>query len=178
MSELRTNKIFPRDGLPSGADGGGIIQVVSSTKTDTASITGGTFGDVGLSVDITPTASSNKILILVQANIGSSVGYDMKARLMRDSTAIHIGDAAGSRPRVTTTITQTYGDTYTYNADQAIMVFLDSPGVQAPTSVTYKMQLASYSSNVIYINRNGADLNTSEYDGRGASSITVMEVSA
>ena len=28
MSELRTNRIVPRDGLPSGADGGGIIQIV------------------------------------------------------------------------------------------------------------------------------------------------------
>jgi len=28
MSALRTNKIYPRDGLPAGASGGGIIQVV------------------------------------------------------------------------------------------------------------------------------------------------------
>ena len=27
MSELRTNKIYPKDGLPSGAWGGGIIQI-------------------------------------------------------------------------------------------------------------------------------------------------------
>ena len=33
MSELRTNRIVPRDGLPSGS-AGGIIQVVSVTKTD------------------------------------------------------------------------------------------------------------------------------------------------
>ena len=28
MSELRTNKIYPRDGLPAGATAGGIIQMV------------------------------------------------------------------------------------------------------------------------------------------------------
>ena len=33
MSELRTNRIIPRDGLPSGSSGG-IIQVKSVTKTD------------------------------------------------------------------------------------------------------------------------------------------------
>ena len=33
MSELRTNRIVPRDGLPSGSSGG-IIQVRSTTKTD------------------------------------------------------------------------------------------------------------------------------------------------
>ena len=31
MSELRTNRIVPRDGLPSGASGG-IIQVVQTIK--------------------------------------------------------------------------------------------------------------------------------------------------
>jgi len=33
MSELRTNRIFPRDGLPAGAAGGGIIQVVRAQNT-------------------------------------------------------------------------------------------------------------------------------------------------
>ena len=37
MSELRTNRIIPRDGLPSGS-AGGIIQVKSTTKTDTFTI--------------------------------------------------------------------------------------------------------------------------------------------
>ena len=37
MSELRTNKIYPRDGLPAGASGGGIIQTV--TANDTTSTT-------------------------------------------------------------------------------------------------------------------------------------------
>ncbi len=35
MSELRTNRIVPRDGLPAGAAGGGIIQVRNTTVTDT-----------------------------------------------------------------------------------------------------------------------------------------------
>ena len=33
---------------------GNILQVVQGTKTDTASVTGGTFADVGLSAAITP----------------------------------------------------------------------------------------------------------------------------
>ena len=36
MSELRTNRIIPRDGLPSGS-AGGIIQVKQTVKTDTFS---------------------------------------------------------------------------------------------------------------------------------------------
>jgi hypothetical protein len=174
-SQIRVDSIVPTTGVPTGG-GGGIVQVVSNTKTDTASVSGLTFGDVGLSATITPKSSSNKILILVQANIGSSVGYSMKARLMRDSTAIHIGDADGNRPRATTEVSQTYGNTITYNADQANMIFLDSPATTS--QVTYKIQMASYSSYIVYINRNGADLDTSSYDASTASSITLMEVSA
>ena len=53
MSELRTNRIVPRDGLTSGTGiGGGIIQVKSVTKTDAYQKPSGTsFVDVpGLSV--------------------------------------------------------------------------------------------------------------------------------
>ena len=60
MSELRTNRIVPRDGLPSGSSGG-IIQVKSATKTDTQSISGtGSSADIsGLSITITPKFSTS-----------------------------------------------------------------------------------------------------------------------
>jgi len=203
-SQIRVDSIVPTTGVPTGG-GGGIVQVVQSTKTDTASVTGPTFGDVGLSATITPKSSSNKILVLVQANIGGSVGYDMKTRLMRGNTPIHIGDAAGSRVRTTTTVTQSYTDTFTntnyqtFNADQANINYLDSPSFSVGDTLTYKIQMASYntansiaSNNyTVYINRNGADLDASNlqaygypvgttgsgFDGRGASSIILMEVS-
>ena len=65
MSELRTNRIIPRDGLPSGS-AGGIIQVKSTTKTDTfTKPRNTTFVDItGLSVSITPTRSDSKILVM------------------------------------------------------------------------------------------------------------------
>ena len=65
MSELRTNRIVPRDGLVSGASvGGGVIQVVQSIKTDTFSTTSQSFVDItGLSAIITPTRSDSKIII-------------------------------------------------------------------------------------------------------------------
>ena len=39
MSQLKVNSIVPVGGLPSGASGGGIIQVVQAVKTNTASTT-------------------------------------------------------------------------------------------------------------------------------------------
>lgn len=162
-------------GLPLGA-GGKFAQIVQAVKTDTASVTGGTFADVGLSAAITPSSSSSKILILVQANIAGDVGYSAKGRLMRGSTAIHIGDAAGNRPRATAEFTSTYSDSGNYNAAQVNMMFLDSPSTTSST--TYKIQYASYDSFVAYINRSGSDSNDTEFDARTASSITLIEVAA
>ena len=61
MSELRTNKILPRDGLPSGSFGGGIVQVRFAAH-DASSTYSNTTNDI-LSLNITPTSASNKILL-------------------------------------------------------------------------------------------------------------------
>ena len=79
MSELRTNRIVPRDGLPSASTGtrkgGGILQVVYAQKKDTQTITGNnqrTDIDIsGLSFTIKPSSSSS--LILIQASIAAFV---------------------------------------------------------------------------------------------------------
>ena len=42
MSELRTNKIVPRDGLPSGTFGGGIVQVRFAALDANTTFTGNT----------------------------------------------------------------------------------------------------------------------------------------
>ena len=63
MSELRTNKIYPRDGLPAGANGG-IVQIVRATANTQIQVTANTDTDI-ISATITPTSSSNKILISI-----------------------------------------------------------------------------------------------------------------
>ena len=91
MSELRTNRIVPRDGLVSATGkGGGVIQVVEASTTTTVSHTANSYIDIGLSATITPTRSDSKILI--QGNIG---GIETSAHnnygqgiLLRDSTVI------------------------------------------------------------------------------------------
>ena len=67
MSELRTNKIYPRDGLPAGANGG-IVQIVMATLANTQiQVTANTDTDI-ISATITPTSSSNKILISISVD--------------------------------------------------------------------------------------------------------------
>ena len=65
MSELRTNRIVPRDGLPVGS-AGGIIQVVSVTKNGAfyESVSEGSFSGIvsGLTPTITPTRSDLSLI--------------------------------------------------------------------------------------------------------------------
>lgn len=62
MSELRTNRIVPRDGLPAGASGG-IVQMKHVTGTDAKTTTSTSFVDMGIDVTITPTRSDSKFFI-------------------------------------------------------------------------------------------------------------------
>ena len=177
MSELRTNRIVPRDGLASGMSGG-IIQVKSATKTDTQSISGtGSSADItGLSVSITPTRADSKILVMYSVNAGATEGgYNGALNLFRDSTQIYLGDAASNRARVSNliSISNTGGGT-DYNMVHLSGHHLDSPSTTSAT--TYKLQLKNLSSESLYINQSKND-GDQTYIARTASSITVMEIS-
>ena len=72
MSELRTNRIIPRDGLPSGSSGG-IIQVVFAQTNTQASQTNAattqtTLFWTNLQATITPKFSTSKILVMANQN--------------------------------------------------------------------------------------------------------------
>ena len=174
MSELRTNRIIPRDGLPSGS-AGGIIQVKSVTKTDAYQKPSGTsFVDVpGLSVSITPTRSDSKILVMYDLSWSTSTGH-ISCRLMRDSTAIKVGDASSNRTQATGQWHHSGSDQY--DTAQVAGTHMDSPATAS--AVTYKMQVGTpYSTSYdLRVNYQGDDTDAS-WVGRTASSITVMEVS-
>jgi hypothetical protein len=169
MSQIKVDSIVPRGGLPAGASGG-IIQIVQAVKLDTFSLTGtGDFTDItGLSVNITPSSASNKILVMLHVNVGSA--NIPCIRLMRGSTAIGIGNADGDRRQTTT---QT-GFTNNHLSGAATPVFLDSPSTTS--QITYKAQLSpEHSTHTVYINRCPFDYNN--YQGyRTISTITGMEV--
>ena len=177
MSQIKVNSIIPIAGVPTGG-GGGIIQVKQVVKTDTFSTTGTTsFVDVtGLTVSITPTSTSSKILVLYDLSWSSSDGH-ISCRLMRGSTMIKVGDADGNRIRATGHRHEggsNSGDTY--DIDVCAGTFLDSPATTS--SVTYKIMVRTNSTgNNVQVNRGGNDANA-DYEGRTASSITLMEVSA
>jgi hypothetical protein len=156
--------------LPAGS----VLQVVSTTKTDTFTTTSTSPVDItGLSVSITPSSSSNKILITGSVCYGesSSTPYLMGFLLVRNSTNICIADAAGSRSR------WTFGGQGIYSTDNTVFApinFLDSPATTSAT--TYKIQVQAESPQTIYINRGGESDGDSAITGRFTSTITVMEI--
>jgi hypothetical protein len=148
------------------------VQVKQTVKTDTFTMASTTFADItGLSVSITPTSASNKILVFAHVNtVGTVTTSSSGIRLVRDSTPISVGDAAGSRVQVSGG--SNYGNFgVTITGDDVI--FLDSPATTS--SVTYKVQIQAYSSTA-YVNRSPVDSNDPAYY-RTVSSITLMEIS-
>jgi hypothetical protein len=162
-----TTGTLPKARLPAGS----VLQVLSASKTDTFSTASGSFTDItGLSVSITPTSASSKILIMfsVPASSISSAGWYLN--LVRNSTNIIIADAAGSR--VTATVS-----TYIAPNSQSFTMasqYLDSPATTSAT--TYKLQLKSQDGGfTAFVNRTANDVDNSDYN-RATSNITVMEI--
>ena len=158
MSELRTNRIVPRDGLPSGASGG-IIQVVQVIKTDQFATSSTSYTDVtGLSASITPTRADSKILVRVCVMIGTgNTANDNFIRVLRGSTNILTTDYC------------VRNDEGTSNNTEYTIEVLDSPSTTSQT--TYKLQ-GKAETNEIFVNRRGSPTVT-----MGQSTITLMEVS-
>ena len=162
--------IVDADMLASGV-GGKILQVKSTIKTDTFSTTSSSFVDVtNMSIDIDPIAASSKILVLVETNSSTSSGNNAIFRLVRGSTAIALGDAAGSRTQGT--FQQRVNDG---NASlNGSIKFLDAPTYNVGDTLTYKLQ-ALVQGGGLDINRTATNTDGAAY-GRTVSSITVMEV--
>ena len=168
MSTLKVNTLQNASGGNSIGNVGKIIQVVSTTKCSTFTHSStSTWTDItGMSVTITPSSSSSKILIL--ANTRVSCNNHANARLMRGSTAIAIGDADGSRSR--TSVGELYDLGNSYRSMDSSILYLDSPSTTSAT--TYKIQFIA--GDDFYFNRTRYD-NDSMGIGRPASTITVME---
>ena len=158
---------------------GSVIQVVQAIKTDTTASTSTSFEDVsGLSVNITPSSTSNKILIMCSFCWGAAINASPKFKLAGGNSTTFVGDAASNRQRVSFYGADDYFNGAT-NAGQetAFMGFinyLDSPS--STSEQTYKLQAETDANGAYYINRTHADVDDAAEGGRSASSIIVMEI--
>jgi len=164
---------FPNVGAQAG---GKILQVVSTTKTDTFAVA--TIGDqaiTGLSATITPTSATSTIYVVASVVHSSSLSFFSFLLLTRGGTAIALGDTAGSRTTVTGGYSMnTVSDTA--RVTNSILTTLDSPATTSST--TYGVSFRNTSGTVTqYLNRSTGDANDPARF-RSSSTITVMEVSA
>ena len=147
---------------------GHVTNVVQAIKTDKDTVTSTSFVDVsGLSVSITPTATTSKILVIVNAHGGHDTANYMLWNVVRDSTAIGQPTVAHSYPATFNSYT---GDNV--SSGTAIMnsgmTLLDSPSTTSAT--TYKVQVRTTGGTATV---NGRPSNT---NGITVSTITVMEI--
>ena len=148
------------------------LQVVTANKTDTFSTSSTSFTDItSLSVSITPSSASSKILIMAYISAQGTPGATVtQHRLVRGATAIAVGDAASSRTQASAGLYSSVSDT----TQQATIVFLDSPATTSST--TYKCQMRVNGSTG-YVNRTSSDTDNTN-NARTISTITVMEIAA
>jgi hypothetical protein len=156
---------------------GSVLQVVSAIKTDTFSfsVTARTWTSVtGLSAAITPSSTSNKVLVTAVVSISATNTYNaMGGRITRNGSVVAVGDTAGSRASAFFG-SDDWLSAAGANQGQIYISFLDSPSTTSAT--TYQLQLINdRDTETIYVNRGQYDGDTSQ-TFRNASSITVMEI--
>jgi hypothetical protein len=177
-STMRFDKWENSLGQPYGT----ILQVVSVEKTDSfASSVGAVWGDVsGLSVTITPKFINSKMLILADVKgAGTQDNSIVRSKIVKGIggvfSDIGVGNAAGNRPRVLGQFYISSGGAGIYYLAQIGGNVLDTPNTLSP--ITYKVQIgADANDRVVRVNMTQGERDTAYYDGRGYSSLTVMEI--
>jgi hypothetical protein len=155
---------LPAARLPAGS----VLKVVSSTLTTLLTASADTWTTV-TSASITPSSSSNKILIMFNMPVGA-VGQETISRVLRGATVIT--EYSGGD------ITQ-IGWSFTGNGSagwQGAMMsgsFLDSPSTTSST--TYNLQ-AYQQATTLYVNRTSGTTPTDS--AGGVTTITLMEIAA
>tara|TARA_R100000458_G_C8085052_1_gene118158 strand:- start:49 stop:585 length:537 start_codon:yes stop_codon:yes gene_type:complete len=156
---------------------GAIVQIQSTTKTDVFTSQSTSYTDItGLSVAITPTASTSKVFVMVNFSAANTDGDRWhQYQLVRDSTAICIGDAEGSRGRASVHAQESDGNALPNACGNYSIHFLDSPNTTSAT--TYKLQGRTQGTSSPYFLINRTNNNNDDDSGsRVASTITVWEV--
>ena len=155
--------------LPTGS----VLQVIQTVKTDSSIISSSSFTNIPvLSVAITPSSTSSKIYVSYSVQV-SAYTKTVQLRILRDSTAIGISDAVGSRTRATQAQFFQNSDA-NHQACPMSCSFLDAPS--STSELTYKIQVKSQDGAAVYFNRSGNDADNGNWSVRTTSQITVMEI--
>jgi len=155
---------------------GKILQVAVGTKVDTSTFSSATYTDLtGLTATITPTSASSTILCMVMIGMVDTSAADfINFKIVRASTDLTTGTAAGSR----TVSAASYGAQGGggNNGKALSMQAVDSPA--STSALTYKVQIQTgIAAITAYINRSVTDGDAVGYP-RAASTMILMEIGA
>jgi len=163
-----------QDGVITDANlpAGSVIQVQHGTLTTAVENDSTSFEDTGLSVSITPTSASSKILVTLSINsISTSNGTGVHVRTRRGTTDIINNTESGANCNDAWFCggAATHSENTRQRASGTITV-LDEPATTS--EITYVTQFrCTDSSSTAYINRLGLTANNGS-----VSTITVMEI--
>jgi len=163
------------EAIADGLDDAGLFkQIVQTVKTDTFSTTSTSFTPVtGMSVSITPSDNTNKVLVVAFVNSSDSATNAVHYKITGGNAGTFIGDAAGSN-RIRAAFSVDRGLASATGVASGTIVYLDSPA-QA-TSVTYQLEMM-VDGGTGYLNQTRTDTDATRFP-RLASSITAIEVIA
>ena len=155
------------------------LQIVQTVKTDTFSTaTGGSNAFVsitGLSASITPSSSSNKILIQVEIGgsgaVGSGTLCSFKVQRAGSDISGMLGNARTNYFQATAANIRAVADSN--SSFRTNMTYLDSPN--STSSLTYQV-LGQAESSGFFINRTINDSASTNFSATQISSITLMEI--
>ena len=177
MSGTITDNLGRASGLvKAAAAGGNILQIKSTLKTAayTTATTAGTWYDPSLSVAITPTLSTSKILVMVAATGGAQHNLMFRVRLLQTISGGSdvypvLGDSTGSNVQASTAERAAeYTDMHC-----AVITFLDAPATTS--EVVYSIEVSTEGA-AIGINRPAATDTTDAKLTTTGSTITAMEM--
>ena len=167
---LNNNSLSGITALPSGV-GGKVLQIVQTVDKNQGSFSLATDTlSTMMTVNITPSSTSSKILVRFDAYFGNqSTNAYPYVVLRRDGSDIYRSNTAGSRKN------STGASQYMSNVDVQCLSneFLDSPS--SISQLAYTLNVGGYSSRTFY--KNIPDAN-GDANATSCSQITVMEISA
>ena len=165
------NTISAITALPAGISTGKVLQTIHTDNVTTSSMSSSSFATVsGQTVTITPSSSSNKILIINTIMTGMAAGHYGFFQFFRDTTRRNSTNGGGNR----------IGCSFTFGNvgyDEKVIPinshFLDSPN--STSELVYTIKAASWNNNTMTFNKSVND-SDQVYTARPVSNITAMEI--
>ena len=168
-----TSAGVPASAMPAGS----VLQVVSATKTDKFTTASASYTAItGMTVTVTPSSASNKVLVSFNLNAGISNAAGA-IRIYRGETPIAIGDAISEPANNRMTANVYNGGDDANSTPNFSMSILDTPSTTSATTYTLRVGCVQGAGTIV-VNDQTSQVRNVGYSGVTVSTLTVMEIAA